>query len=94
MDRWVFVQVTPFEDLKAFLEFVKLKVGKRELRRKERYLTIERSKSLQVIDQQLFYKTLSLSSDTPVDSSVNSSSQLVTNGHHSLNRQEQLNKKV
>jgi dystrophin len=39
-------QVTPFEDFKAFLEFVKLKVGKRELRRKERYLTIERSKSL------------------------------------------------
>ena len=39
-------QVTPFEDLKAFLEFVKLKVGKRELRRKERYLSIERSKSL------------------------------------------------
>ncbi len=38
--------MTPFEDLKAFLEFVKLKVGKRELRRKERYLTIERSKSL------------------------------------------------
>jgi len=72
-------QVTPFEDLKAFLEFVKLKVGKRELRRKERYLTIDRSKSF---------------SDTPADSSINSSSQLVTNGHHSLNRQEQSNKKA
>ncbi|CAF4086666.1 unnamed protein product [Rotaria sp. Silwood2] len=72
-------QVTPFEDLKAFLEFVKLKVGKRELRRKERYLTIERSKSF---------------SDTQVSSSVNSSSQLMTNGHHSLNRQEQSTKKT
>ncbi|CAF0844816.1 unnamed protein product [Rotaria sp. Silwood1] len=72
-------QVTPFEDLKAFLEFVKLKVGKRELRRKERYLTIERSKSF---------------SDTQVSSSVNSSSQLMTNGHHSLNRQEQSTKKA
>ncbi|CAF3137145.1 unnamed protein product [Rotaria socialis] len=39
-------QVTPFEDLKAFFEFVKLKIGKNELKRKERYLTIERSKSL------------------------------------------------
>ncbi|CAF1203886.1 unnamed protein product [Rotaria sp. Silwood1] len=38
-------QVTPFEDLKAFFEFIKLKVGKNELKRKERYLTIERSKS-------------------------------------------------
>lgn len=38
-------QVTPFEDLKAFFEFVKLKVSKNELKRKERYLTIERSKS-------------------------------------------------
>ncbi|CAF3273597.1 unnamed protein product [Rotaria socialis] len=72
-------QVTPFEDLKAFLEFIKLKVGKRELRRKERYLTIERSKSF---------------SDTQVNSSLNSSSHLMTNGHHSLNRQEQSNKKA
>ncbi len=39
-------QVTPFEDLKAFFEFIKLKVGKNEVKRKERYLTIERSKSL------------------------------------------------
>ncbi len=39
-------QVTPFEDLKAFFEFFKLKIGKNELKRKERYLTIERSKSL------------------------------------------------
>ncbi|UJR30577.1 hypothetical protein I4U23_018104 [Adineta vaga] len=38
-------QVTPFEDLKAFYEFFKLKVGKNELKRKERYLTIDRSKS-------------------------------------------------
>ncbi|CAF4008779.1 unnamed protein product [Adineta steineri] len=38
-------QVTPFEDLKAFFEFIKLKVGKNELKRKERYLTIDRSKS-------------------------------------------------
>ncbi|CAF1575908.1 unnamed protein product [Rotaria magnacalcarata] len=72
-------QVTPFEDLKAFLEFIKLKIGKRELRRKERYLTIERSKSF---------------SDTQVNSLLNSSSQLMTNGHHSLNRQEQSNKKT
>ncbi|CAF4214214.1 unnamed protein product, partial [Adineta steineri] len=72
-------QVTPFEDLKAFLEFVKLKVGKHELQRKERYLTIERSKSF---------------CDTPITSSVNSSSQLVTNGHHSLNRPEPPPKKA
>ncbi|CAF1134071.1 unnamed protein product [Adineta ricciae] len=38
-------QVTPLEDLKAFVEFFKLKVGKNELKRKERYLTIDRSKS-------------------------------------------------
>lgn len=42
----VLFQVTPFEDLRAFVEFLKLKMGKRELRRKERYLSIERSKSL------------------------------------------------
>ncbi|CAF3894886.1 unnamed protein product [Adineta steineri] len=57
-------QVTPF------LKFVKLEVEKYELQRKERYLTIERSKSF---------------CDTPNTSSVNSLSQLVTNGHHSLN---------
>ncbi|UJR16004.1 hypothetical protein I4U23_002921 [Adineta vaga] len=72
-------QVTPFEDLKAFLEFVKLKVGKRELQRKERYLTIERSKSF---------------CDTPITSSINSSSQLVINEHHSLKRPDQVPKKV
>jgi hypothetical protein len=35
-----------------------------------------------------------LSSETPVTSSINSSSQLVNNGHHSLNRSEQTTKKA
>jgi len=35
-----------------------------------------------------------ISSDTPVNSSTDSSSQLVANGHHSLNHQEQSTIKV
>jgi len=61
------------------MEFVKLKVGKRELKRKERYLTIERWKSF---------------SETPVNSSEDSSSQLLINGHHSLTHQEQSDTKA
>ncbi|CAF1247305.1 unnamed protein product [Didymodactylos carnosus] len=75
-------QVTPFEDLKAFYEFIKLKLGNREVKRKERYLTIERSKSF---------------CDTPV-SSANSSSLLMNNGingtmvrHDDLSRKTLLN---
>jgi len=48
---------------------------KNELKRKERYLTIERSKSF---------------SDTPNPNS----NQSRTNGHHSLNRQEETPKKA
>ncbi|CAF0733383.1 unnamed protein product [Didymodactylos carnosus] len=73
-------QVTPFEDLKAFYEFVKLKFGNREVKRKERYLTIERSKSF---------------CDTP-SSSANSSSHLMNgNGNgNTMLRQDNSTRKI
>lgn len=86
-------QVTPLEDLKAFVEFMKLKVGKKQVPRKERYLTIRRSKSLWAkektsVRRKIVFPFSSETTKTRAESSSNKNSQ------NSLSRSDQKSKNV